>query len=422
MNGLDASSESNLRHHPLTGSKKVEAMQHLSRCALMCFALAAPGLTHAVQACEIDGQWVSPNNGSTTAGKTGLMRCRESEGGPVVREEELQNGKFMGVVRRFRGGVLERKHSTNEKGNREGRAREFAATPGTTNQVLRDETLRNGTTVGLARTWLASGTLKRVSFHGDDGREQAVAEFTPQAKLTELRCGPQPLLAPDADDATWCGHRGKGPATVELFAANGTLRGRLTHERGERRKIETLWDSGKLREDTVIDSAGGSERRYSAEGVKRRELVWVTQVTDGRSTRITTLEQEFHENGTLVHERRWLPVEGGGELQLEQHWYLNGQLRDKLEHIKHDDQSARRETRYFDNGRVSSEGLWFVKGRYDNQATGTHKGFDDQGRLRSERFYDARGRVNREREFDDSGRVLRDEELFEDGSRKAFTR
>ena len=366
----------------------------LHQLALL-LALISPAVAHAVQRCELDGQPVNLHNGNTTAGKTGLIRCRDDEGGPVVREEELRNGQFIGVVRRFRGGVLEREHSLNDKGNREGRAREFAATPGATNQVLRDETLRNGSTVGLARTWLPSGSLKRLSFHSDDGREQAVAKFTPQAKLIELRCGPQPLLAPDADDATRC---------------------------GERRKVETLWDNGKLREETVIDSTGGSERRYAAEGVKRRELVWVTQMADGRSARITTLEQEFHENGTLVHERRWLPVESGGELQLEQHWYLNGQLREKAEYLKHEGQSARRETRYFDNGRVSSEGLWFLKGRYDNQATGTHKGFDDQGRLRSERFYDARGRVNRERELDDSGRVLRDEELFEDGSRKTFTR
>jgi antitoxin component YwqK of YwqJK toxin-antitoxin module len=397
-------------------------MRPFFRTAVLLSALSCPWVAHAVQSCEINGQSVNPNNGNTTAGKTGLMRCREPEGGPVLREEELRNGVFIGVVRRFRGGVLEREHSVNEKGNREGRAREFAATPGASNQVLRDETLRNGTTVGLARTWLASGTLKRVSFHGDDGHEQAVAEFSPQAKLADLRCGTQPLLAPEADDATWCGHRGKGPVTVELYSNNGAVRGRLTHERGERRKVEALWDSGKLREETVIDASGGSERRYAADGVKRRELVWVTQVTDGRSARITTLEQEFHDSGTLVHERRWLPSERGGELQREQHWYLNGQLRDKIDYLQHEGQSARRETRYFDNGRVSSEGLWLVKGRYDNQATGTHKGFDDQGRLRSERFYDARGRVNRERELDEAGRLLRDEELFEDGSRKAFAR
>lgn len=392
------------------------------RFGLLCSLVAAPALSHAVQACDIAGQSVNPNNGNTTAGKTGLMRCRDGEGGPLMREEELQNGKFMGLVRRFRDGVLEREYSTNDKGNREGRAREFAATPGATNPVLRDETLRNGTTVGLARTWLPSGTLKRVSFHGDDGREQAVAEFTPQSKLADLRCGPQALLAPDADDATWCGHRGKGPVTVELFATNGTLRSRLTHERGERRKIETLWDNGRLRDESIIEPAGGNERRFSAEGVKRLERVWVTQTANGRSTRVTTLEQEFHDSGTLVHERRWVPTERGSELQLEQHWYLNGQPREKFEYFQQDGQPARRETRFHDNGRVSLEGVSFVKGRYDMQATGTQKGFDEQGRLRFERFHDERGRVNRERELDETGRVLRDEALFEDGSRKAFTR
>lgn len=92
-----------------------------------------------------------------------------------------------------------------------------------------------------------------------------------------------------------------------------------------------------------------------------------------------------------------MPTERGSELQLEQHWYLNGQ-------------PARRETRFHDNGRVSLEAVSIVKGRYDTQATGTHKGFDDQGRLRIERIHDARGRV------------VRDEALFEDGSRKAFAR
>jgi hypothetical protein len=160
-----------------------------------------------------------------------------------------------------------------------------------------------------------------------------------------------------------------------------------------------------LREETVIEPAVGRDRRFSAEGVNRLERVWVTQFTGTRSTRITTLEQEFHESGTLVHERRWLPTECGSELQLEQHLYLNGQ---------------RRETRFHDNGRVSLEGVSLVKGRYDTQAIGVQKAFDDQGRLRIERFHDARGRVNRE--LDDTGRVLRDEALFEDGSRKAFAR
>ena len=68
--------------------------------ALACAAV--PAL--AVESCELNGAHVNPNNGNTTAGKSGLMRCRDGEGGPVVREQELRGGVFMGVVRFFREG------------------------------------------------------------------------------------------------------------------------------------------------------------------------------------------------------------------------------------------------------------------------------------------------------------------------------
>lgn len=56
----------------------------------------------------MNGQSVNPSKGYTTQDKTGLMRCREEGAGPVTREQELQQGKFMGIVRRYRDGVLER--------------------------------------------------------------------------------------------------------------------------------------------------------------------------------------------------------------------------------------------------------------------------------------------------------------------------
>jgi antitoxin component YwqK of YwqJK toxin-antitoxin module len=385
---------------------------------LATLPLAAP----AVQVCDIDGQHVNPSHGGTTAGKTGLMRCREGEGGPVVREQELRNGVFMGIVRYFKGGVLQREHSVNERGNRDGLAREFAATAGPANPILREETLRNSTTVGLARSWFANGQLRRASFHGDDGREQAVAEFTSQGQLSELRCATAPQLAPAADDAMWCGHAG-GTATVPTYAANGTLRGRLTHERGELRRRETLWENGKLRDQAEIGREGGVERSFSAEGVKRREAQWIAQADSaGRARRITVLDQEFHESGTLVRERRWQPDERGASLRSERRWYLNGQPRETIEMSAAQGQPLQRETQFHDNGKPASEGTWRLTGRYDRQAVGVHRHFDDQGRPRLERHHDDKGRVIRERELDEAGRIIRDDELFEDGSRKAVGR
>jgi antitoxin component YwqK of YwqJK toxin-antitoxin module len=384
--------------------------------------LALPSCVHAIQVCDLDSQPVNPANGNTTAGKTGMMRCRDGDSGRLVREQELRNGVFIGVVRQYRDGILQRDYQVNERGNRDGRSREYAATAATPNPLLLEETLRNGTTVGQARSWHANGKLRRISFHDDDGRELAQAGFTPQGQLSELRCATRPLLAPDVDDAALCGHQAGKPVTATLHAENGTPRARLNHERGERRKYESLWDNGQVREQQESTAAGGSERSFSADGVKRKELLWVAQADGTRSRRITTLEQEFHESGKLVRERRWRATDRGGELQLEQTWFLNGQPKDKQEYTTVDGQSTRRETHFHDNGRMASEGAWVVKGRYETQASGVHKVFDDAGRLRSERHYDARGRVQRERELDESGAVTRDDEVFEDGSRKSLSR
>ena len=48
---------------------------HLLADVLAC--AAAPAL--AVERCELNGQRVNPSNADTTAGKTGLMRCRDGE-------------------------------------------------------------------------------------------------------------------------------------------------------------------------------------------------------------------------------------------------------------------------------------------------------------------------------------------------------
>ena len=216
----------------------------MRRLLLALGLIALPLSAQAVQTCELNGQHVNPANGATTAGKTGLMRCRDADGGPVLREQELKNGVFMGVVRYFKDGVLQREYHVNEQGNQDGLSREFAASSGG-NTLLREETYRNSKTVGIARAWHANGQLRHVAFHGDDGRAEAVADFTPQGQLKELRCVSRPVLAPHADDAAWCGHGSAASATVPLYADNGTLCGRATHERGERRKIELLWDNGK---------------------------------------------------------------------------------------------------------------------------------------------------------------------------------
>lgn len=393
-----------------------------SKCLFAAAAgLGVPAAAFAIQVCELNGQHVNPANGHTTAGKTGLMRCREGEGGPVVREQGLQAGAFVGIVRYYKNGALEREFSVNERGNKEGLSREFALAPGaTTPTVVSEENYRNGSALGLARRWHVNGQLKRASYTSEDRREQASAEFTSQAKLSSLRCAVQPQLAPAVDDALWCGHGGE-PHTVTLYTEKGLSSGNLTHERGQLRKRESLWSNGQPREQMESDERAGTERSFYETGIKRRERQWVSVPTDGKSVRSTTLDREYHESGTLVREQRWKPAERGSELQSDLRWYLNGQLKQKLEYLREPAGLVEKETGYRDNGTVFFEGSWILASRYGRRATGVHKNHDDEGRVRVERNHDDRGRVSREREFDEAGKSIRDDELFEDGSRKAFT-
>jgi antitoxin component YwqK of YwqJK toxin-antitoxin module len=396
-------------------------LSHPLLIALAC--AAAPTVSFAIQSCELNGEHVNPNNGNTTAGKTGLMRCRDGDGGPLVLEQELKAGVFMGVVRYFgKDGGLQREYRVNEKGNRDGLAREYERGTGAARPTLvREETYRNGSTVGIVRTWYPGGVLKRVAFHGDDGRELASAEFTSQGKLYDLGCGPRPLLGPDADDAHWCGHVG-GPSEVALYDGQGVVKAKLVNERGVRKRSDFFGAGGVLREQRESSAAGGVERTFYESGTKRRETQWVP-VGGEYAWHVTTLEQEFHESGKLVHEKRWKASDRGGELVSEQHWFLNGQPRDRTEYVTDAGKALRTEVTFHDNGRKSSEGAWRVaaaSGRGGEQPTGTHKSWDSEGRLRAESIYDDRGRVTRERELDASGQVVRDDEVFEDGSRKAF--
>ena len=385
-------------------------------------ALGQLPLALAVQVCELDGQHVNPSNGSTTAGRTGLMRCRDGEGGPVVREQELQQGRFMGQVRYYKDGALEREFRLNERGNRDGVLREWARPEvGGKSVLVREETLRDGRNAGVSRSWYPTGQLRRVAVYGDGENEQASAEFTPQGQLSDLRCAAKPALGSDFDDRAACGFAG-GPSNVTLYGAKGVEKARVSYERGERRKSETLWETGAVRELSEISASGGVERSFAADGTKRREQQWTT-IPGERPRRVTVLEQEFHENGKLVRERRWRPSERGAEPVSDASWYLNGQPKARSEYSVADGRTLRRETGFHDNGRKSFEGAWQTPASGRGELpTGTQQSFDSEGRLRSERIYDERGRIKRTRELDERGNIVRDDEVFEDGSRKAVGR
>ncbi|MBN9410454.1 MAG: hypothetical protein J0H69_15000 [Burkholderiales bacterium] len=380
---------------------------------LLAVATLIPLAAHAVQDCELNGEAVNPANGNTTAGKTGLMRCKDRDSGQMRREQELKNGKFMGLVRHYQDGRLFKEHSVNEQGNMDGRAREFAAN----GQVVYDTTYENGRRTGLLRAWYDSGKPRRAAFNEND-REIASVEWSERGQVHSLRCGDRPVLSPAADDRALCGFA--APSQVEMFSDSGVLQTRSTWVQGKRTRYETFFRNGQPQTQQEVSASGRVERRFADDGTKRREIRWESSgAADARAYKV--LEQDYSERGTLVREQRWAVADGSAVSDVS--FYLNGQPKAKTEFSKEGEQQVRRESGFYDSGKLASEGRFVETGRFrTTQPVGSHRRYDESGRVAAESVYDDRGRLTREKVWDEAGQLVRDDEVFEDGSRKSFAR
>lgn len=385
---------------------------NLLRAAFLSSLLATALSAHAVQDCELNGESVNPSNGNTTAGKTGLMRCKDRDSGVMAREQELKDGKFMGLVRFYEKGKLQREHSVNEKGNRHGRYREFASD----GQMLRDAVYDNSDLTGLSRSFHPNGKLRRIAFNvitDGNSSEQAYAEFNDAGQLSSLRCGDKALLAPAADDARWCGFSGTA-SQLEFFGSRGVLSGRSSYLGGKRIRHDELHANGQPNFTDEISGDTRLQRNFNSAGEKRRERL---SRASGNSWQLER-EQDFSETGVLTRDRRW----AGGKAVSEQTFYLNGQPRRRADYNVDGDTTALQVTDYYDSGKVASVGRYSAVNRSRQLPVGTHQRFSESGKVVAEAIYDERGRITREKVWDDEGKLLRDDALFEDGSRKAFAR
>lgn len=396
----------------------------IARLALGATLLALGGsAAWAVEDCTVNGESVNPANGSTTRDKTGIMRCKDRDSGVLVREQELRAGKFEGLVRYFKDGKLNREFSVNEKGNRDGRAREFAP-DGTT--VVLDETARNGSTVGLVRAWYPDGSPRRVAWVGEEQqpRERASVQYTRKGQISELACGPRPLLAPWVDDTTLCGFNGKA-STVETFAENGTLRAANTWLNGAATKSVSFHNNGK---PASVDEVQGEQRlqqQFSADGVKLKEVLWRLKTEAQPSIKLR--ERDFADgSGTLVREQVFALVDVNNQQQnrlaKDTRFYLNGQKKSEDGYQLESRTDVHDAKRFHDNGQLAAQGRYVVEARYRERAVGVHQQFSEQGRLVAENTYNDKGNIQRERAWDATGQLLRDDAVFEDGSRKAFAK
>lgn len=384
--------------------------------ATFCVALAWSAAASAQPlACEIGGAHVNPSSGSTTAGKTGIMRCRDSDA-RLQREEELRDGKFVGMRAFYERDGGKRVGNVNEKGNRDGLQREFWP-DGT---LKREETAVDGSTIGVVRTFYASGKPQRIAHVA--AREDAVpdnaVEYHENGQFARLSCAPKIRLKETEGP---CGFPDK--AQSGIYSARGELVARETYEQGRLRERITL-RNGKMQANLEQTDAMRIERSYFPESGTLRLERRTALDPDGRPLRLREgLEKEFTPSGQLLRETQWR----AGLAARDGEWYQNGQKKlDVARTVIRDNGVDRVQSdlrHYWDNGKLRSEEQRLANGNaLPGRVVGTQRQYREDGSLRQEGEFNAGGWRERLREFDQAGNVTSDEAFFEDGSRKSQSR
>ena len=364
----------------------------------------------------MNGKSVNPNNGSETASLTGMLRCRDEDSGKLQREQELRQGKYIGLERFFdRDGRLERERSVNERGNSQGIEKQFWPN----GQVKSEGTSDNGQTQGLTRHYFDNGKIARLAFY-QDRRALLEISFNPDGSYSDLRC---PASSTIAEDRKPCGFAGKTETVLQ--SAAGKRHALQTWEQGRLLALITYRDDGNVLSEMSFDQGRRVHRTFAVDGassstsgknVLREERVYESgeQVLSSTAGRLQTSKQ-WGTNGQATELVRYSE---GKPVQTER-WYLNGALREKSVVTGSGNAARTQREKFTDDGKLVSRETLTAGG----SVTGQQQYFYASGKLRREDMYgeaDARGRarVLARKEWDETGKLTADDEILEDGSRK----
>ena len=365
----------------------------------------------------MNGKPVNPSDGSAIAGLSGLLRCRDDDTGQLQREQELRAGKYLGIERFFdRNGKLSKERSVNERGNSQGRVREFWPS----GQLKRESLADNGDARGLVRSFAQNGEPESVRFI-QDRQELFLLEYNAQGQMTALQC---PAASVTHEDRKPCGFEGRTDTT--LYGSHGEKLALRTYEQG-RQLAATLWqDDGTLAGQQLFDGGRRVQRRYSAQGaapgksVLREERIFEpdTNALNATRGRLQSLKL-WGANGQLTEAHDYAD---GREVAL-QRWYLNGKLRERRARTGTGDQARVLRDSFSDAG-VLLRRERLIAGTDDADVPiGAQQTFHGDGTLASEETWsplDASGRTRlaARRLWDESGRLTADDDIMEDGSRR----
>jgi antitoxin component YwqK of YwqJK toxin-antitoxin module len=320
--------------------------------------------------CELDGKPVNLDNGSTTEGRSGIVKCYAADGA-LEHEQELRDGRFIGLDRRYENGKPASERQVNANGNTDGLLREWYPS----GQLKREAHYENGSYVGLARGWFEDGKPASVRYHEKAGGTASVGiEYNAQGQLKDLHCGTRSLVP---EDKTLCGFDGK-ESHPQLYNARGQLRAELVVQAGQVRSMREFRGDGKLASSFEITPEGRLDRRYHPGGEVALEALVVND--------FVVRETERYMSGRIKTKTEREPVERNAKATIE---------------------------RYRDSGTLATRTQLIGERRVHEQT------FDERGAPSEEFFYDDEGAVARHRAFGPDGAVKTDEELFPDGSQRS---
>jgi antitoxin component YwqK of YwqJK toxin-antitoxin module len=373
-------------------------MQSLRRTAFGALRFAALSLLlapvyAAVLDCELNGQSVNPNNGSTTAGKTGIMKCVDRETRKFVREEEYRNGEPIGHRKSvdYLGNTAVGTY--NAQRNREGEYRELDAA----GNLTTEERYVNGALTGIQTYFHKNRQVRRRSFNEPGKGSLASIEYNERGQLVQLRCADKPLMG---EDRALCGFEGR-IAEVTFHNARGEVTGQARYENGKRLAMSTLATAGAGARSEEVQGDRRIVRQHHPEGPLRLETVMAG------AYRLS--ERELAKSGQPVRETRWQE----GRTSEETLWYLNGQPKSKTRWERDGQQVLVKIEEFWDNGTLKARSVRDERRGF----VGLQQTYAESGVLESEVTYD-KGTITRRRSYKD-GRLVLDEEYFEDGSRKS---
>ena len=374
--------------------------------ASICCAFASQA--NAIVRCELGGKSVNPNNGNETASLTGMMRCKDEDSGKLHREQELRNGKYVGLERFYdRNGSIIKERTINERGNTQGLEKTFWPN----GQVKSEETADNGQAQGVARQFNETGKLRRLSFM-QDRREILEIGFNADGSYAELRCHTSSVLP---EDRKPCGFEGK--TDTKIFDQNSKQRALQTWEQGKLLASVGYRDTGEVESDMRFEQGRRVHKRFhDAKNQLREERIFEASDHLLRASQGALLSiKQWAASGQMVLHTRYAE----GKANLTERWYLNGALKEKVAVTGSANTTRTLRENYSDEGKITSRETLNA----DNQVVGLRQTYFSNGNIMREDTYnepDGRGRtrLTKRKEWDDSGKVTADDEILEDGSRK----